>query len=108
MDDKDSVTVSEQLGFRNDMADQDSGLLNHMVDLFIQPALQSPWMGIEEAEHYAHVRHGVISKAIRNGELVAYQRAGIRGKIVHKDDVDRWIRECWTCTRIRMPEMVEV
>ena len=107
MDDRDSKTECKWLGFCHDMAEGILEILKRMANLLFQLRLRSPWMTIEEAERYAHVRRGVIMNAIRNGELAAYQRDGVRGKLVHRDDVDRWIRDHWSCTQVRVPEGVE-
>jgi hypothetical protein len=56
---------------------------------------QSPWLNIRQAEEYAHVRHGVIAKAIQDGQLVAYQMEKGSARVVDADDVDVWIRTYW-------------
>ena len=56
---------------------------------------QSPWLTVREAEDYARVTHGVIAKAIKDGELPAYQRCKGAMMIVCVTDVDEWIRSAW-------------
>jgi hypothetical protein len=51
----------------------------------------SPWVTIYEAERYAHVSHGVISDAIKCGELPGYRRSGGKTTLVNVREIDEWI-----------------
>ena len=56
---------------------------------------QSPWLTVREAEDYARVPHGVISKAVKDGELPAYQRREGTTTVIAVTDIDDWIRNLW-------------
>lgn len=51
----------------------------------------TPWLTVVEAERYARVRAGTIREAIERGDIKAYRRSA-RYLLVHRDDVDTWIR----------------
>ena len=71
-------------------------ILKNFPSMVINLKHQSPWLTIREAEDYARVTHGVLAKAIKDGELPAYQRCKGTMMIVSVTDVDEWIRTLWT------------
>lgn len=69
--------------------------LKSMSTLTINIKLPSPWLTVREAEDYARVPHGVISKAVKDGELPAYQRREGTTTVIAVTDIDDWIRNLW-------------
>lgn len=70
-------------------------ILEVVVALLFSIRARSPWLTVREAERYAHAPHGAINKAIRAGELPAYQRRPGTIMLVDVDEVNRWIRDAW-------------
>ncbi len=78
---------------------REKGLLLRLVEALEYIGLQlfllrtgNTWMTLEEAERYAHVRHGIIGEAAKNGELEGRRREGGRTRLVDARDIDRWMR----------------
>lgn len=66
--------------------------------------MRSPWVTVREAEKYAHVSHGVVADAIRNGELPGYRRSPRSVILVNRRDIDEWISTVWTACDPRARE----
>ena len=71
------------------------GFLETIVGLLFSIRARSPWLTIREAERYVHAPHGVINKAIKDGELPAYQRSTNTVMLVDVEEVNKWIRDKW-------------
>lgn len=78
--------------------------LDAMANQLVMLRMRSRWATYTEAERYAHVAHGVISEAVKRGEIVAYKRNGGRRVLVHLDDVDGWIRAYWISPNTELSE----
>lgn len=53
----------------------------------------SPWLTVKEAAAYCRCGERRIAAAVQMGEVPTYRTPGSAGrKIVHKDDLDSWIR----------------
>lgn len=70
-------------------------LLEAVVGLLFGIRARSPWLTICEAERYAHAPHGAINKAIKDGELPAYQRTSNTVMLVDVDEVNEWMHDKW-------------
>lgn len=54
--------------------------------------IDSPWLGVAQAARYAHKHPDTIGAALRAGTLRGHQ-ATRKGKwLIHRDDLDAWIR----------------
>lgn len=105
VDDREPLRVSDGRSALGSGGVEDGGSVVGMPPEILEPLLsvvsdvrahpQSPWLTVREAEKYARVGHGVISKAIKDGELPAYQRCTGSATLVDVKEVDRWIRNTW-------------
>jgi excisionase family DNA binding protein len=52
----------------------------------------TPWLTALEATHYARRHINTINRALRSGELRGNQTARRGRWLIHRDDLDAWIR----------------
>lgn len=56
------------------------------------PELESPWLDTAEAAAWSRRSPSEITRACHRGELVGHQRRDRGRWLIHRDDLDRWIR----------------
>ena len=52
--------------------------------------VQSPWLNIEQAASYLHMREGKLTTLVKSGEIESHRHS--RAVLVHTADLDAWMR----------------
>jgi excisionase family DNA binding protein len=54
--------------------------------------IETPWLTQKQAVAYSQRSERTINEALRNGELRGHQRGRGCNWLIHRDDLDAWIR----------------
>lgn len=54
--------------------------------------IETPWFTQKQAVAYSQRSERTINEALRNGELRGYQPSRNARWLIHRDDLDAWIR----------------
>lgn len=54
--------------------------------------IDTPWMKVAEAAEYTRRSKTIIFAALRSGELRGNQRKSAGTWLIHRDDLDAWLR----------------
>lgn len=57
-----------------------------------EPAVASPWLRVKDASTYSKRSPSLILAALRSGELPGSQTKRGGTWVVHRDDLDAWMR----------------